>query len=116
MEFEVNGSNYRTGKLDAFKQLHVSRKIAPVMTKLLPAMLAGASLTEKADGSDVSPEELAAMMGSIQPLAQVYPRCRKPIAISCATPASALYRFSKATLGCRFGIRTLRHSCSSRST
>lgn len=36
-EFEINGVQYRSGKLDTFKQLHVSRKIAPLVPKVLPA-------------------------------------------------------------------------------
>jgi hypothetical protein len=30
MEFEINGQAYRCGKMDAFKQFHVSRRLAPV--------------------------------------------------------------------------------------
>lgn len=39
-EFEINGVQYRSGKLDTFKQLHVSRKIAPLVPKVLPAFAA----------------------------------------------------------------------------
>jgi hypothetical protein len=38
IEFEVGTETYRAGKLDAFAQLHVSRKIAPVLPKLLPIL------------------------------------------------------------------------------
>lgn len=34
MEFEISGNNYRSGKLDAFKQFHVSRRLAPVLSGL----------------------------------------------------------------------------------
>lgn len=34
MDLELSGETYRTGKLDCFKQLHVSRKIAPVILAL----------------------------------------------------------------------------------
>ena len=30
MEFEINGQIYQSGKMDAFKQFHVSRRLAPV--------------------------------------------------------------------------------------
>lgn len=30
MEFEINGQTYQSGKMDAFKQFHVSRRLAPV--------------------------------------------------------------------------------------
>ena len=35
-EIELNGQSYRVGKLDAFKQFHVSRKIAPMVPTLIP--------------------------------------------------------------------------------
>lgn len=35
-EFEVGGKRYRVGKLDAFKQLHLARKIGPIITKIAP--------------------------------------------------------------------------------
>ena len=31
MEFEIGGNKYRSGKLNAFAQLHVSRKLAPII-------------------------------------------------------------------------------------
>ncbi len=31
-EKEVGGVNYRIGKLDAFKQFHIARRLAPVLT------------------------------------------------------------------------------------
>lgn len=40
IEFELNGVQYRADKLDAFKQLHVSRKIAPTVPKLIPVFVA----------------------------------------------------------------------------
>ncbi|NII73263.1 hypothetical protein FHW84_001832 [Dyella sp. SG562] len=33
-EFEVKGQQYRSGKLDAFKQFHVSRRLVPVMSSM----------------------------------------------------------------------------------
>lgn len=36
VEVVINGQQYRFGKLDAFKQFHVSRKIAPVVPTLIP--------------------------------------------------------------------------------
>lgn len=35
-EFEINGIKYRISKLDAFKQFHVTRKIAPIVPTLIP--------------------------------------------------------------------------------
>lgn len=36
IEFEQGGIAYRADKLDAFAQLHVSRKIFPIVPKLIP--------------------------------------------------------------------------------
>jgi hypothetical protein len=36
MEFELNGIQYRTSRLHAFSQFHVSRKIAPIVPTLIP--------------------------------------------------------------------------------
>lgn len=49
-EFEINGVLYRSGKLDTFKQLHVSRKIAPLVPKVLPAFAAIAQ-AKRAEGA-----------------------------------------------------------------
>lgn len=35
-EFEVNGKNYRADKMDAIKQLHLVRKIGPIIAKIAP--------------------------------------------------------------------------------
>ena len=38
-EFEVGGQTYRIGKLDAFRQFHVSRRIAPIIPTLVPVFV-----------------------------------------------------------------------------
>lgn len=38
-EFEINGNQYRIGKLSAFNQFHVSRKIAPILPTLIPVFV-----------------------------------------------------------------------------
>ncbi len=54
IEFEIAGapgqptSYYRSGKLDAFGQLHVARKLAPLLTKVAPPVAA------TADGQSIS--------------------------------------------------------------
>lgn len=40
MEFTIGDKNFRAGKLDAFKQLHVSRRLAPIIPTLIPVYLA----------------------------------------------------------------------------
>ena len=36
MEFELAGFEYSVSKMDAFKQFHVARKLAPVLAELAP--------------------------------------------------------------------------------
>lgn len=37
-EFELNGRKFKIGKLNAFKQFHIVRRIAPILADLLPAI------------------------------------------------------------------------------
>lgn len=39
MEFSIGENQFRAGKLDAFKQLHVSRRIAPIIPTLIPVFV-----------------------------------------------------------------------------
>jgi hypothetical protein len=64
LEFEIAGQRYRAEKLDAFKQLHVSRKIAPIIPKLLPMFL------KFAEQGDSMKADLAGMAEAFEPLAQ----------------------------------------------
>ncbi|AMM17509.1 hypothetical protein AX768_25250 [Burkholderia sp. PAMC 28687] len=64
IEFEIGGIEYRSGKLDTFKQLHVSRKIGPLVPKLLPAF---ASIAAKKEGKN----DIALIAGALQPVADV---------------------------------------------
>lgn len=48
-EIELNSQTYRLGKLNAFQQLHVSRKVGPLIPALVPAFMALSS-GEKAPG------------------------------------------------------------------
>lgn len=59
MEFEIAGQSYRAGKLNAFQQLHLSRKIAPLLPKVLPA------LTKMGSGQN----DLAALGEALEPVA-----------------------------------------------
>jgi hypothetical protein len=64
IEFEIAGQRYRAEKLDAFKQLHVSRKIAPIIPKLLPMFM------KFAGNADALKDDLAVMAEAFEPLAQ----------------------------------------------
>lgn len=39
LDFEIEGRNFRAEKLDAFGQLHLSRKLAPLIPPLAPVIL-----------------------------------------------------------------------------
>jgi hypothetical protein len=58
-EFTVDGHDYRAVKLDAFQQLHVSRKLAGVLAKSIPALL----------GAEANADDLAVLIGSFEPAA-----------------------------------------------
>jgi hypothetical protein len=38
-EFDVNGVKYRSGKMNAFQQFHVTRKLGPILAKLGPSLV-----------------------------------------------------------------------------
>lgn len=61
VEFEIGGNNYRAAKLNAFQQLHVSRKLGGVLPKIVPALLA---VTEE-NGTDV-----ASLLTAFEPAAE----------------------------------------------
>ncbi|RQR87727.1 MULTISPECIES: phage tail assembly chaperone [unclassified Burkholderia] len=64
LEFEVSGQRYRAEKLDAFKQLHVSRKIAPIIPKLLPMFM------KFAEQKNALQDDISGMAEAFEPLAQ----------------------------------------------
>lgn len=39
-EFEAGGKKFKVGKLDAFKQFHIVRRIGPLIAELVPSMTA----------------------------------------------------------------------------
>lgn len=43
MEFQLNEKTYRVGKIDARKQFHIVRRLAPVLGELVPAVRSGGS-------------------------------------------------------------------------
>lgn len=51
-EFEVGGFKYMAGKLNAFQQFHVLRKLGPVIAKIGPSfMMTPPAVTDNPDGS-----------------------------------------------------------------
>lgn len=65
VEFSINGNEYRAGKLTAFQQLHVSRKLAGILPKVVPALVAateaGSDLSSLLTAFGPAAEALAAM-------------------------------------------------------
>jgi len=61
LEFTIDGINYKAGKLNAFQQFHVSRKIAPIIPTLIPVFIV---ISKKGDLKDLS-----AMAELLQPFA-----------------------------------------------
>lgn len=61
-EFDVAGTKYRADKLDAFKQLHLARKLAPMVPKLVPVFV-------KLQGKGT--EDLAGLADAAGPFAEV---------------------------------------------
>jgi hypothetical protein len=71
-EFAVAGQTYRTTKIDAMRQFHLSRKIAPVIPALIP-VFAKLAESQKANGSkDAKPlsSDLVAMASLFEPFAE----------------------------------------------
>lgn len=64
IEFDHGGVTYRADQLDAFKQLHVSRKLAPMLSTLLPIF---AKL--KDGGESAMSEDIGAFAIAAQPFA-----------------------------------------------
>lgn len=62
LQFDVNGQTYEATKLDAFKQFHLSRKIAPVIPTLIPLFV------EISKGKDLT-KDLSGLAGMLQPFA-----------------------------------------------
>jgi len=65
IEFEQGGVTYRAEKLDVFKQLHVSRKIAPMVPKLIPVFV---KLQKGGDGA--LRDDLAGLADACGPFAE----------------------------------------------
>lgn len=64
LDCEIKGEAYRVGKLDAFKQFHVARRLAPVVTGMTDLLV---RFAKKDDASDL----LDAKLGeTVQPLAR----------------------------------------------
>lgn len=68
-EFTVNGQNYRTAKIDAMRQFHLSRKIAPIIPALIPVFT---KLSESKKDKAAKPlsNDIAGMAHLFEPFAE----------------------------------------------
>ena len=82
MQITISGKNYTIGRLNALDQLHVSRKIAPIIPSLIPIIseVAKSGLSKVIEsmesGDDVELEnidlkELDGLSGALSPLMEV---------------------------------------------
>jgi hypothetical protein len=64
-EIAIGENVFRIGKLNAIQQLHVSRKIAPVLPKILPAMVASKALMGSLSEENPDLEGLSSMLSPV---------------------------------------------------
>lgn len=67
-EFSVNGQKYRSAKIDAMRQFHLSRKLAPIIPTLIPVFLQLAE-SRKASDKPLS-DDLSSLSGLLEPFAE----------------------------------------------
>lgn len=67
-EFSVNGQDYRSAKLDAMRQFHLSRKLAPIIPTLIPVFLKLAE-SRKASNKPLT-EDLSSFSDLLEPFAE----------------------------------------------
>lgn len=66
-EDEFNGIRYRFGRMDAMKQFHVTRRLAPLVTRMGEVDFAALLPPKPAEGEDVAKPN---MLGKLQPIAE----------------------------------------------
>lgn len=68
---EINGIDYSIGRLNAVDQFHVSRKIAPIVPKLMPIIteVAKGDLTKVLESINQDEDGNLSDLGDLQPLA-----------------------------------------------
>jgi|SRR5690348_9329885 len=59
MQFEINGHQYQSAKLDAFKQFHVARRLAPLLSGVSAALKSTGVAPAPAEG-EATPSQDAA--------------------------------------------------------
>lgn len=65
-DFELGGRKFKVGKMNAFKQFHVVRRIAPILADLLPAIKEVQKINKKVDKTESEKfEEAAQLLGPL---------------------------------------------------
>lgn len=59
--FKIGAREFQLSKLDAFKQFHIMRRIAPIMSELLPAMAQSKKTSAEDSSENEKLEEFAKM-------------------------------------------------------
>jgi hypothetical protein len=64
--FVINGKNFKLSKIDAFKQFHIVRRIAPILSELMPVLGGIKKVGESSEMSEAEKfEEIAKIMQPI---------------------------------------------------
>lgn len=74
-DFELGADTYRIGKLNAFQQFHLSRKVAPIIPTLIPVFLKLKSSAKEAkaeSGVDTALTPLSGDLGALAELLQPF--------------------------------------------
>jgi hypothetical protein len=72
MDFEVGGHKYQSGKMDAFAQLHVMRKLAPVFAAMgsLSSVAAAFSAPGEKDGGEAAGKTLSLLAEAVSSMSE----------------------------------------------
>ncbi|MGA3827393.1 phage tail assembly chaperone [Pseudomonas chlororaphis] len=70
-DFELGADTYRIGKLNAFQQFHLSRKVAPMIPTLIPVFLKLQASAKAAPAEGASNSALAPLSGDLGALAEM---------------------------------------------
>ena len=66
-DFEINGTKYQVRKMDAFKQFHIVRRLAPMLGELAPVLGQAASKAKALEDSSEA-EKLEAFGEAVAPI------------------------------------------------
>jgi len=72
--FEIGTQTFRADKLNAFKQLHIVRRLAPIIAKLgcIDEVMTQLAVATSANASDDRPLDIKAMATAIGPMLEVF--------------------------------------------